>query len=145
MVRVANSTDATGAIVIGRALADRPDRVSHLESRGRDGGLFVACGDDRPVGFLCLEAAGFFERPFVTLLVVGPEYRRSGVATALMDAAEATLAPCRVFTSTNRSNGPMLALPAGRGYTPSGALVGLDDGDPEEFFFKDQLPAGGRC
>ena len=46
----------------------------------------------------------------------------------------------RVFTSTNQSNAPMRELRS-EGWTASGVLSGLDDGDPEHVFFHDAVPS----
>jgi hypothetical protein len=45
-----------------------------------------------------------------------------------------------LWTSTNESNAPMRALLAAHGYIPSGAVEGLDEGDPELFFRKRVRP-----
>lgn len=42
-----------------------------------------------------------------------------------------------MFTSANESNIPMRALLRHEGWTPSGVLTGLDEGDPEHVFFRD--------
>ena len=42
-----------------------------------------------------------------------------------------------MFTSTNESNTPMRQLLQSEGWSPSGVLTGLDEGDPEHVFFHD--------
>ncbi len=42
----------------------------------------------------------------------------------------------KLFTSTNLSNLPMQALLAKLGYTLSGVIHNLDEGDPELVYFK---------
>jgi len=42
----------------------------------------------------------------------------------------------KLFTSTNESNAPMRALLAKLGFSPSGVIENLDEGDPELVFFK---------
>jgi hypothetical protein len=46
-----------------------------------------------------------------------------------------------VLAFTNESNAPMRALLHGEGWTPSGVLTGLDEGDPGHVFFHDTSPA----
>jgi hypothetical protein len=46
-----------------------------------------------------------------------------------------------MFTSTNESNTPMRELLRSEGWSPSGVLAGLDEGDPEHVFFHD-APTG---
>jgi hypothetical protein len=42
----------------------------------------------------------------------------------------------KLFTFTNRSNEPMQKLMDDAGYSPSGTVYNLDEGDPELFYFK---------
>jgi hypothetical protein len=42
----------------------------------------------------------------------------------------------RVFTSTNKSNTAMQALLRSEGWSWSGELVGLDEGDPELVYYR---------
>jgi hypothetical protein len=46
-----------------------------------------------------------------------------------------------VFTSTNRSNTPMRTLLDRDGWSFSGELSGLDDGDPELVFWRRSDPS----
>lgn len=45
----------------------------------------------------------------------------------------------KLFTSTNRSNGPMRQLLTGHGWHRCGELSGLAEGDPEMFFRWDEI------
>ena len=58
-----------------------------------------------------------------------------------MRAALGHASTSRVFTSTNQSNAPMRELLRSEGWTASGVLSGLDDGDPEHVFFHDAVPS----
>ncbi len=87
-------------------------------------------------GFVVRRPAHFFGRDFVELLVVDPAARRAGVGTALLRYALDTALSARVFTSTNASNAPMQALLRAEQWSFSGQLEGLDEGDPELFFYK---------
>jgi GNAT superfamily N-acetyltransferase len=87
-------------------------------------------------GFVIRRPGHFFGRDFVDLLVVDPASRRAGVGTALLRYALDTALSDRVFTSTNASNGPMQALLRAGQWSFSGQLEGLDEGDPELFFYK---------
>ena len=69
-------------------------------------------------------------------VVVRPERRRRGVASALIRAVEAASPTPKLFTSTNRSNTAMQAVCASLGFVPSGVIDNLDDGDPELVYFK---------
>ena len=86
-------------------------------------------------GFATL-ARNFFGCYFIELLVVHPDQRCKGVASALIRHIEALLADEKLFTSTNQSNAPMQALCEKLGYVRSGWIDHLDEGDPEIIYFK---------
>lgn len=92
-------------------------------------------------GFLLLRPGHFYGRDFIDLLYVAPPWRRHGAGRALMRAALRSASTPRVFVSTNESNTPMRQLLHGEGWTPSGILTGLDEGDPEHVFFRDVPPS----
>jgi GNAT superfamily N-acetyltransferase len=77
----------------------------------------------------------FFERDFVELLLVTEQRRRLGIGRKLLDAAVGARGTDVIFTSTNESNWPMRALLEEGGWSLSGRLDGLDDGDPELVYF----------
>ena len=87
-------------------------------------------------GFAVVRAAYFFGRDFVELVMVDPARRRAGIGRGLLQAALVTAATEQVFTSTNSSNQPMRSLLRAEGWSFSGELDGLDEGDPELVFYK---------
>ena len=78
----------------------------------------------------------FFDRGFVWLIWVEEPFRRMGVASALMLQAEKDCPSDDLFTSTNLSNIPAQRLFEKLGYTRTGMVENLDEGDPEIFYFK---------
>ncbi len=102
------------------------------------------------VGYVAVVPEHFFGRAFVELLLVARPYRRTGVGSALLHAALAEAAraadaePEAVFTSTNASNAPMLALLRRDGWLLSGTLDGLDEDDPEVVFYRRAAVRGLR-
>jgi ribosomal protein S18 acetylase RimI-like enzyme len=72
------------------------------------------------------------------LIVVHDASRRRGVGRALLRASVDRAGTARVFSSTNASNVAMQSLFAAEGWTLSGRLDGLDEGDPEIFYFFDR-------
>jgi len=99
-------------------------------------------GEEAVVGFAVF-GPSFFGQWFIELLVVRPEDRRRGAATALVRRCEAECPAGKMFTSTNESNAPMRRLLSGLGYERSGCIENLDEGDPELIFIK-WLPRDGR-
>lgn len=125
-------------------------RADHLAARGdRERAPFlrhsvelgecqVHIGNGGVIGFVIVKPAHFFGRDFIELLVVDPRLRRSGVGRALLRHALDTSGTAQVFTSTNTSNLPMRSLLQSEGWSFSGRLDGLDDGDPELVYYKAQ-------
>ena len=87
-------------------------------------------------GFVIVKPAHFFGRDFIELLVVDPRLRRSGVGRALLRHVLDTSGTAQVFTSTNTSDLPMRSLLQSEGWSLSGTLEGLDEGDPELVYYK---------
>lgn len=93
-------------------------------------------------GFAVVKPAHFFGRDFVELLMVDPARRRRGIGRDLLHAALAAAGTGQVFTSTNTSNQPMRSLLQAGGWSFSGELDGLDEGDPELVFYNTSGQAG---
>jgi GNAT superfamily N-acetyltransferase len=122
----------------------RLDQLAVRGDRGRAGFLrrsvdlgecLVYLGQGSVAGYAVVRPAHFFGRDFVDLLLVDPGQRRSGIGRALLRAALAAAGTGQVFTSTNTSNQPMRSLLRAEGWSFSGDLDGLDEGDPELVFY----------
>lgn len=102
-----------------------------------DHGCFVSTDESHHVvGYAILARRAFFGRDFVHLVAVSERHRRRGIGLALLDAILARCTTEAVFISTNESNAAMRSLLVRDGWTPSGTLTGIDDGDPEMIFWK---------
>ncbi|MFT0866091.1 GNAT family N-acetyltransferase [Pseudomonas sp. CAM1A] len=77
----------------------------------------------------------FFGCAFIEMLMVDQGHRRSGLGAALLAHIQADCTGQKLFTSTNRSNGPMRRLLERRGFVESGIVEHLDEGDPEQVYF----------
>lgn len=111
------------------------DRGAGLVDAVRSRQALIAREGERKLGFAIVHRH-FFGQPFVELLIVHPEARRRGVASALLSYVEKTQPGGKLFTSTNESNTVMQALLEKRGYIRSGRIDNLDEGDPEIIYFK---------
>ncbi len=118
-------------------LAARADleRAEYLRQRVRSGECLVHLAGGSVRGFVVLRPAHFFGRDFIDLLMVDAAHRRAGIGRALLKAALSTAGTDQVFTSTNVSNMAMRSLLEDEGWSFSGQLTGLDEGDPELVFY----------
>jgi ribosomal protein S18 acetylase RimI-like enzyme len=148
-----------GQAEIRRAVADDIDgilRIDHHAARG-DGGradflqrcldlgeCLVYLDHGSVGGFVIVKPACFFGRDFIELLMVDPARRRAGIGRNLLRAALAAAGTGQVFTSTNTSNQPMRSLLQAEGWSFSGGLDGLDEGDPELVFYSASGRTGRR-
>jgi GNAT superfamily N-acetyltransferase len=134
------SPEAVGVLVGFDPVAQAGDvtRRTAIEASVSAGFTLIAESGADIVGYVSTLPGHFLDRDFVALLIVHPSYRRRGVGRTLLDAAVKCATGNRVFTSTNKSNAPMKALLASRGWLYSGTLDGLDPGDPEEFYYIDR-------
>lgn len=113
----------------------RPARRRLIGDAFAKGQIAVARVDGVIRGFVITDES-FFEQFFVRLLMVHQDFRRRGIATALMRAAELDCQTGKLFTSTNQSNLPMQQLCDRLGFVRSGYIENLDEGDPELIYVK---------
>jgi len=119
------------------ARAGEAGRVRGLREAAQAGWLRVAIRDQRIVGHAIVRRRVFFGSDFLDLVYVAEFARRSGIGRLLVNSVRDQLSG-RVWTSTNLSNAAMHRLLQTSGWHPAGMLSGLDDGDPEVFYFSDQ-------
>jgi GNAT superfamily N-acetyltransferase len=135
--------------IIGPAAAGDPDAVLALHGESMSepareklrrsveaGDCFVACDERESVlGYAAFDYS-FFSCGFIRMLYVDAAHRRTGAGKELMHHCETLCRTEKLFTSTNLSNLPMQSLLAKLGYTLSGVIENLDEGDPELVYFK---------
>jgi GNAT superfamily N-acetyltransferase len=134
-IRVATSGDTDSIIGLDSNLPHGSPRADALRGWVAAGHAYIATDDGEPRGYAVM-TRHFFDRAFVELLMVGAKFRRQGIATAMLRHLASVSPTPMIWTSTNESNAPMRALLAAEGFIPSGAVEGLDEGDPELFFRK---------
>ena len=120
-------------IVLGEA-----SRCPFLSNAVRDGECLVAKSRQRVVGLAVMDQS-FYGHGFISLLIVHPEHRRKGIARALVEQIKSDCPTEKLFASTNKSNGLMQAVCGALGFSRSGQIENLDEGDPEIVYFK-RLP-----
>jgi ribosomal protein S18 acetylase RimI-like enzyme len=136
-LRPARAGDVAAIVAIDPGRLGKPEDIQALVSEQAS---LVAVERGELVGFLALRPGHFYKRDFIDLLYVAPDWRQQGVGRALMRAALRNASTPTVFVSTNESNTPMRTLLRSEGWSPSGVLTGLDEGDPEHVFFHDTAP-----
>ncbi len=118
-----------------RAAKRDVERVSAIREHVSDGVCWINSDQVDFNAYAVLLPRHFFGRDFLELLMVAPSARQSGVATTFLRALLDLEGTSQVFTSTNRSNAPMVGLLRKERWQLSGELDGLDADDPEVVFF----------
>jgi GNAT superfamily N-acetyltransferase len=135
-IRRAVAGDIDGILRIDHRAANGEQRRAGFLRRCLELGECLVYLDHGSVaGFAVIKPGHFFGRDFVELLMVDPAHRRGGIGRNLLRAALAAAGTEQVFTSTNTSNLPMRTLLLAEGWSFSGELDGLDEGDPELVFY----------
>ncbi|HET7095418.1 MAG TPA: GNAT family N-acetyltransferase, partial [Thermomicrobiales bacterium] len=129
-IALATSADAGAVLALDRSVLGDDQRAEVLTAAIAAGQCRLARHGDEIVGF-ALRDRSFFEQWFVPLLIVHPVARRRGVGAALLRDIQRSVAPEKLFTSTNVSNAPMRRLCARLGFIEAGTIDHLDEGDPE--------------
>jgi GNAT superfamily N-acetyltransferase len=138
-IRLATPSDFERIVALDSYLPHSPPRAEALRVWIGAGQAYLALEGSEPRGYAVM-TRHFFDRAFVELLMTGAKFRRQGIATAMMRYLETISPTPLLWTSTNESNAPMRALLTAEGFIPSGAVEGLDEGDPELFFRKRVRP-----
>lgn len=136
-VRRANTEDLHAVLELERAAPVGREHRALLTARLQSGEVILIEQAREVLGYAVLHDRAFFGHDFVELLAVSTGDRRSGVGSLLLQRAVEMASTQRVFTSTNQSNTPMICLLDKAGWRFSGALEGIDEGDPELVYFID--------
>lgn len=141
LIRPAHADDYASLIALDTAAANDPARAAEIADWLGQGHCF--CGEiDGAIAGYGVVQRHFFGRPFLAMLMVHEDYRGQGVGTALIAYAVRLAAGEQLWTSTNQSNQRMRRLLEHLGFTPSGVIEGLDEGDPELVFRINTPPRG---
>ena len=127
-----------GALLASRVLLTGADRQAALVRKAvASGGCFVARDAARLAGFAAWDR-DFFDRPFLRLLAVEPDYRKRGLGVALVRAVESAAREYgELFVSTEAINAPMQALLAKLGYAASGSIDNVNEpGNAELVYYR---------
>lgn len=101
----------------------------------QDKECFIILADNRAVGFIIFDYC-FFDQGWIELIVIEKNYRGKGIGVQAIDLICKQCKTNRIFTSTNSSNTQMQRALTKVGFSFAGSINGLDDGDPELFYYK---------
>lgn len=135
IIERASSEDFEHICALDETVHGAPARRQLIGAAFAQGWISVARVDDVIRGFVIADES-FFGQFYVRLLMVHQDFRRRGIASALMRAAELDCQTDKLFTSTNQSNLPMQRLCDRLGFVRSGIIENLDEGDPELIYVK---------
>ena len=96
---------------------------------------FLILVENQEVGFVIFDYR-FFDQGWIELIIINEKYRGKGIGGKTFDLICEQCKSDKVFTSTNSSNIQMQRALSKADFAFSGEINGLDDGDPERFYFK---------
>lgn len=140
-IRLRKATSKDKAIVVD--FDYRLDKDEHIKLNREekitkaimDNECFIILADYREVGFVIFDYR-FFDQGWIELIIIDEEYRGKGIGGKVFDLICEQCKTNKVFTSTNSSNTRMQRALAKADFSFAGEIKGLDDGDPELFYYK---------
>ncbi|MBT2290924.1 GNAT family N-acetyltransferase [Paenibacillus albidus] len=130
----ATPADLSALVRIDSCVIGNDSRKSQLANYIRNNQCVLGSVHGEPAGFACYDTS-FFGCCFIQLVIVSPDFRRQGVARALIQYIIDHCPTGKLFTSTNASNSAMQQVCFSMGFIPSGIIENLDEGDPEWVYF----------
>ncbi len=134
-VEEATEQDINSLLALDYRTTGSTRRKDFITEAVKAGQCFVKRENDNITGFGILEYT-FYEQGFIGLLIVDSEYRRRGIASAIIKYFESICKTKKLFTSTNESNIIAQEVYESLGFKKSGCIENLDEGDPEIIYFK---------
>jgi RimJ/RimL family protein N-acetyltransferase len=139
-LRLATKQDKSLAVAFDYAL----DKVGHIKLNREekitkaisDKECFIILAGNRAVGFILFDYR-FFDQGWIELIVIDERNRGMGIGGQVFDLICKQCKTNKIFTSTNSSNIPMQKSLTKVGFTFAGKIDGLDYGDHELFYYKD--------
>jgi len=101
---------------------------------------FLVLDEAEIVGFVVFNYS-FFGHGWLDMIEIREKSRRKGIGEKAINLVMKMCKTEKFFTSTNKSNTPMRNLLTKMDFVYSGILEGLDEGDPEIFYYKKLNPA----
>jgi len=138
-LRLATKKDDSLVIAYDYALMknepNEPNRQNKITKAISDKECFIILADTIAVGFVLFDYR-FFDQGWIELMIIEGKHRGKGISQYVFDLICEKRNTNKVFTSTNNSNVPMQKALTNAGFIFSGKLEGLDEGDPEIFYYR---------
>ncbi len=134
-IRQAQLIDLASIYAVDPVAAKSDKRERFLAKSIESKSCAIALMKGPPCGYIVFDQS-FFGYGFIHLVVVAANHRRSGIASRLIEFIEQICPTEKLFTSTNQSNVIMQNLLEKLGYSRSGLIENVDEGDPELVYFK---------
>ena len=125
------------------------NKVQHIEQKRAEkitkailrNECFIISADGQEVGFVLFDYR-FFDQGWIELIIIDEKYRGKGIGTQTLNLLSQLCKTEKIFTSTNTSNTRMQRTLDKAGFSFAGKIDGLDDGDPELFYYKRSASSG---
>jgi len=134
-IRLAQSVDVDGLIALDTVAAHDPTRAECIRKWVEAGECYVAEVGERIAGYGVINCE-FMHQGNVDMLMIHQGFRGQGIGRKLLRHLESLCTTEKLWVTTNLSNQRMQRLLASEGFTLSGFIDDLDEGDPELVFVK---------
>jgi ribosomal protein S18 acetylase RimI-like enzyme len=136
IIKKATLKDLPGLLAVNATLVNSlVNHAAYIKKTVKAGKCYTAIISGKVAGLGIMENI-FDQLGYISLLVTHPDYRRQGVAAALIERMGTVCPTPKLFTSTNQSNVTAQKTYEAVGFVRSGYVENLDEGDPEIFYFK---------
>ncbi|WP_231868387.1 GNAT family N-acetyltransferase [Fictibacillus phosphorivorans] len=133
-IRQANEQDINAIINIDQRIIGSDRRKGEISQAVIEERCLIISSEGELFGFLIYHVH-FFECCFISLLMIDPAHQRKGLASALLSRIKQISPTVKIFSSTNESNESMKRVFTKNGFSKSGKVDNLDEGDPEIIYF----------
>ncbi|WP_226535732.1 GNAT family N-acetyltransferase [Fictibacillus halophilus] len=130
----AKNTNLENIVTIDKEMIGTDRRKEEIGEAVEQDRCLLVFDDSELAGFLIYHTS-FFDCCFVSLIMIWPSFQRRGHASALLSHMTEISPTEKLFSSTNQSNDAMHKVFEASGFTKSGFIDNLDEGDPEIIYF----------
>lgn len=134
-IRQANEHDLKKIVDIDKKIIGCDRRKEEIDQAIKEERCLIISSEKELSGFLIYHVH-FFECCFISLIMIDPAHQRKGLASILLTHMTQVSPTEKLFSSTNESNESMKRVFAKNGFSKSGFVDNLDEGDPEIIYFR---------